>query len=227
MVITSNRDEHISRNANLVPVEEIIGHKRVVYPKDSVAGGTWFSMNENGHVLVLLNGAFKNHRRTPPYSKSRGLIVLQLISEDHPVKALQVLDLDNIEPFTLIILEATHLYEFRWDGAEKLLKNLDSAKPHIWSSATLYDEKAAHMRQGHFNDFVSQENFEQKTILAFHQENHGDFENGFIIDRKNGLKTLSVTQVLKQNGSLTMDHHDLESGSKATIDLMITSAVTA
>jgi hypothetical protein len=34
-----------------------INGKNVIYPKDPKAGGTWYVVDENGTVLVLLNGA--------------------------------------------------------------------------------------------------------------------------------------------------------------------------
>ena len=57
-VITSNRDEHISRPLALQPQEETIGSVKVLFPRDPKAGGTWFALNEKGAVAVLLNGGF-------------------------------------------------------------------------------------------------------------------------------------------------------------------------
>jgi len=60
-IITSNRDEHISRPLALQPQEETIGNVKILFPKDAKAGGTWFALSENGSVAVLLNGGFVNH----------------------------------------------------------------------------------------------------------------------------------------------------------------------
>lgn len=212
VLITSNRDEHISRKAPLVPIQEIVQDTPVIYPKDALAGGTWFAMNTYGMVTVLLNGAFNNHTRKPPYRLSRGLIVLDIISKDAPVAYAQQLSLSGIEPFTLIIFDTAQLLELRWDGSKKHWKSLDMDQGHIWSSWTLYDQAAQNERRQLFEDFLkTNHKFQQESVRSFHQENHGNSENGFVIDRKNGLKTLSVTQAVIGKKELTLDHLDLDS----------------
>ncbi len=211
VIITSNRDEHISRRANLKPKTEILNGIRVLYPKDKTAGGTWFALNEKGSVAVLLNGAFKNHKRTPPYKKSRGQIVLDIISDANPVTKIEEINLRGIEQFTLVLYHESLLYEFRWDGQQKHWKRLNKEERYIWSSWTLYDEEAQFLRDQLFKEFIANtDSPDSKSIVAFHQHNNGDFENGFVIDRKNGLKTLSITQAILTSKSIALDHHDLD-----------------
>lgn len=218
--ITSNRDEHISRKAPLRPEVEVVNGKKVVYPKDKTAGGTWFAMNENGVAAVLLNGAFQNHERILPYRKSRGLIVLEIISNENPVNFLEAIHLHNIEPFTLVLFDQKILWEFRWDGSRKHKMPLDSTKSHIWSSWTLYDTEAQNIRNHYFDNFKSKHRtFDGDGILDFHKENHGDFQNGFVIDRHNGLKTLSVTQVVLDKENCKMNHYDLDANQNETISI--------
>ncbi|MEO0570804.1 MAG: NRDE family protein [Bacteroidota bacterium] len=225
--ITSNRDEHISRKSNLIPTVETLNGKKIFYPKDSGAGGTWFSLNEDGTVIVLLNGAFANHKRQPPYRKSRGLIVLDIISQDNTLKSIRGINLESIEPFTLVVFRNWELWELRWDGTQKHLKQLDSAKAYLWSSWTLYDKGAQTKRNGYFERFiVENEVFDTEKILNFHRENHGDHENGFVIDRQNGLKTLSITQAVLEEQVIVLDHYDLDSGGKESITVPSTSLVT-
>ena len=199
-----------------------------MYPKDKTAGGTWFSMNENGTVIVLLNGASNNHQRTPPYRKSRGLVVLDIISSGNPIDFIRALDLENIEPFTLVVFHTRKLWELRWDGNQKWLKPLDSSLPHIWSSWTLYNEESQTIRNRYFEEFMAQDTYmNAQKVLDFHQDNHGDFENGFVIDRENGLKTLSVTQVISEKDQCVLRHLDLNSGQGETVSLPITSPMTS
>ena len=49
---------------------------------------------------------------------------MDLIKEENIFNALQYIDLQNIEPFTLVIFQEKQLAEFRWDGTEKHLKIL-------------------------------------------------------------------------------------------------------
>ena len=91
-VITSNRDENILRPVAFAPQEEIINGCKIIYPKDPKAGGTWFAINQSGAVAVLLNGAFEKHIPLNNYSKSRGLILLEVISKITPLLYFEKLD---------------------------------------------------------------------------------------------------------------------------------------
>ncbi|GLU42522.1 NRDE family protein [Allomuricauda sp. NBRC 101325] len=207
--ITSNRDEHISRPLAHQPKEETIGTVKVLFPKDPKAGGTWFALNENGAVGVLLNGAFVNHQMGGTYAKSRGLILLDIISSENPLAFLKEIELYRIEPFTLVLFDSS-LVEFRWDGNQKYFRGLDKTQNHIWASATLYSDEIIKHRAQLFEAF--QENtttIQASDVLDFHSNNHNDFENGFIIDRESGLKTFSVTQAILGEDQILMKHLDL------------------
>ncbi|WP_318309747.1 NRDE family protein [Flagellimonas crocea] len=211
-VITSNRDEHISRPMALKPKEWTIGGIKVLFPKDPKAGGSWFALNENGTVAVLLNGGFVNHVPTGNYAKSRGLVLLDVIASERPHLFLQEMDLLRIEPFTLVLF-TDKLLEFRWDGHQKYFRPLNKEKNHIWSSATLYTDKVIAHRRTLFQNFLGvHPNVSPKDIIDFHSNNHEDFENGFIIDRETGLKTFSVTQTVLNGEETMMRHLDLLNG---------------
>lgn len=208
--ITSNRDEHISRPASFQPKEEIINGCRVTYPKDPKAGGTWFAVNAHGAVAVLLNGAFEKHVSVGGYAKSRGLILLDIISAEEPTLFVQDIDLENIEPFTLILFKKGNLLEFRWDGSLKHVKQLDTTKNHIWSSATLYNTDVVKQREALFIKFLTKhELYTAEQIVDFHTNNDEDYENGFIIDRSTGLKTFSITQAIISVNDLVLNHFNL------------------
>lgn len=208
--ITSNRDEHISRPTSFQPKEEVINGCKVTYPKDPKAGGTWFAVNAHGAVAVLLNGAFEKHVSVGGYVKSRGLILLDIISAEEPTLFLQEIDLENIEPFTLVLFEKGNLLEFRWDGSLKHTKELDTAKNHIWSSPTLYNRDVVKQREVLFAKFLAKhELYTAEHIVDFHTSNDDDYENGFIIDRSTGLKTFSVTQAIISTDDLVLDHFNL------------------
>ena len=110
IIITSNRDEKIIRPSAIPPKNYNINGKNVIFPKDPKAGGTWYVVDEKGTVLVLLNGADEKHQVEPLYRKSRGLIVLELISENSPKDFWNKIDLENIEPFTLVLFQENQLF---------------------------------------------------------------------------------------------------------------------
>jgi len=208
-LITSNRDEHISRPLALQPQEETIGSVKVLFPKDPKAGGSWFALNENGSIAVLLNGGFVNHVPTGNYAKSRGLVLLDVIASQQPYELLQEMELGKIEPFTLVLFNGK-LLEFRWDGHQKYYRPLDAGKNHIWSSATLYKDEVIEHRSNLFRQFIdANSKINPQEVIDFHSNNHNDFENGFIIDRDSGLKTFSVTQAVLDDENIVMRHLDL------------------
>lgn len=210
-IITSNRDEKVIRPGAVVPRNYVHNGKNIMYPKDSKAGGTWFAMDENGTVLVLLNGGITKHNPAPPYRKSRGLIVLDIIANDSPKDFWKQIDLNNIEPFTLILYQEKVLYELIWDGFNKRKTKLDETQNHIWSSVTLYPEEIRKERSNWFFDFIKDKNeISALQMLDFHKNTHSDdAQNGLIINRENMMKTLSVTQVVIEQNKGAMKYYDL------------------
>jgi len=193
----------------LEPKEETIGSAKVLFPMDPKAGGSWFALNDNGSVAVLLNGGFVNHAPTGNYARSRGLVLLDVIASQQPYELLQAMELRRIEPFTLVLFNGK-LLEFRWDGHQKYYRPLDASKNHIWSSATLYKDEVIKQRRNLFQKFIDRNSkITPKDVVDFHSNNHDDFENGFIIDRDSGLKTFSVTQAVLDDEEIVMRHLDL------------------
>ena len=47
------------------------------------------------------------------------------------------------------------------------------------------------------------------TVHDFHNYNHGDAENGFIINRQNGIRTFSITQAVVKKDTVSFLHTDL------------------
>lgn len=212
-IITSNRDENALRPAAFVPKEEVINGCRVLYPKDPKAGGTWFAVNQNGTVAVLLNGAFEKHVPKEKYAASRGLVLLNIISHPAPVYYFEKTNLDEIEPFTVIVFEEGKLCEVRWDAVTKHIKKLDPHQNYIWSSATLYSNEAVAKRSFLFEDFITRpDKVTAESILQFHSSNFDDDENGFVINRNNCMVTFSITQAIISPAAIKLAHHDLRAG---------------
>jgi hypothetical protein len=208
-IITSNRDEQEARAA-YKPDSAIINNKKVFFPKDPKAGGTWFAIAEHGAVVVLLNGASGPHIQNPPYRKSRGIILLEIISSDSPIDLWFSIDLENIEPFTLVIFHGGRLFRTRWNGFSKETLELDPKANHIWSSAMLYPEDVIKSREVSFYQFVSsQDVVDGKDMMHFHSapESAGAAQ-GFVIER-DFLKTISITQTIVEGEKIQMHHKDL------------------
>ncbi|MBL7703387.1 MAG: NRDE family protein [Ferruginibacter sp.] len=210
VIITSNRDEHTGRENAAAPAFYQSENKTIIFPKDAKAGGTWFAAADDGTVAVLLNGAFKKHTASPPYRKSRGLILLEIIEAAEPLSFFRILDLDDIEPFTIVLYRLASLHELRWDGSEKHEQALDIYSNYIWSSATLYADEVIAQRKNLFEKFIgSSDKITAQSTYDFHAGNNGDTENGFVINRSTGMKTFSITQAIIQNGRADFLHADL------------------
>lgn len=229
--ITSNRDEHIKRPVAIFPYEHTINGNTITYPQDLQAGGTWFAVSNHGYVAILLNGAFEKHTPNPPYARSRGLVLLDIVSDVEPMQHFIDISLAGIEPFTLILFGHRNLLELRWDGMKKHQRKLDSTDNYIWSSVTLYDAESIQNRSVLFNEFCNQKQaITASSILKFHKSNHGDFVNGFIINRTSGLKTVSVSQLVIDEFGNTMQYEDILNEALASVvisfDKILHSAAT-
>jgi uncharacterized protein with NRDE domain len=210
-ILTHNRDEKVARLSAIEPQKYSINQQNIYFPKDQKAGGTWYAVAENGTVLVLLNGADEKHKLKPSYRKSRGLIVLELISSNSPIEEWSSIDLSNIEPFTVVLFQDEKLYQLRWNEIEKSTLNLDVNQSHIWSSSTLYPKEIRENRVELFQNLMVSNEISAEKIFQFHRyAKNEDSENGLIINRNNEMKTLSITQTVIEKNKVVLLYHDLQ-----------------
>lgn len=166
-------------------------------------------------MIVLLNGAFQKHIRRNDYAMSRGLVLLKVISGEQPEAEFFGMDLTQIEPFTLVLFDGHTLMETRWDGTSKHKKELNTKGNYIWSSVTLYSDDIARKRERLFETFLAHKEWiNENSIIDFHLNNYNDFENGFVIDRENGLQTVSITQAVVNAREIHFSHFDLKNREK-------------
>ncbi|PZX91892.1 hypothetical protein DOS84_18335 [Flavobacterium aquariorum] len=211
IIITSNRDEKIIRPSAIPPKNYTLNGKNIIFPKDSKAGGTWFVVDENGTVLVLLNGADEKHQVQLSYRKSRGQIVLEMISSASPKDFWSEIDLENIEPFTLVLFQDKQLFQLRWNGVEKSTIALETDKNYVWSSSTLYSKVIRERRANWFYTFLdANPEITEEKMLYFHRYTEVDNNNhGLVINRNDELKTLSITQSVIEKNKVMIRHLDL------------------
>ena len=218
--LTSNRDESKERSTAIYPEVYQLSSGRILFPKDADAGGTWIALHENGNAIVFLNGAITKHEHLPPYRKSRGLILLELIDSELPFETFQKLDLDNIEPFTAIVWENRRLFECRWDGVEKHVACPDPSRPHIWSSVTLYNPEIIAKREGWFKEWLQKIPFPtQEDIIRFHQfTGDGDSRNDLRMNRNGETFTVSITSLKLENLRSVIQYLDLKNDRKSVAE---------
>jgi len=224
-ILTSSRDVPFSREKSLVPKKYVEDGITLFYPKDGKAGGTWIGTSSKERLICLLNGGFKNHDQKEFYAKSRGLIVKELLKTDDLAKAYEQIELDYVEPFTLVIVEwnlsakpisrksdkasdELILTEFVWDGKSKFLKKIPQ-EPQIWSSSTLYTGVMKDMRRDWFNEWRNKHEFNKINILNFHYKAGIGDEKIDILMKRPAVGTVSITQVSNINKSIKIDYKEI------------------
>lgn len=210
-ILTSNRDEKKERQADF-PKTYPSKTGTVTFPKDALAGGTWFAVSET-KMICLLNGAFEKHQPKPPYRHSRGKVVLDAFDCLNFEHFRSTYNYHNIEPHTLVMIDfeaEIELVEMRWDGLKKHIKPLDSRTAHIWSSCTLYAPEIISEREKWFADFVSSNRYEMEQIKNFHKTGgSGDPKNDLLMKRTAELKTISITSFEFRGGQSQFVHENL------------------
>lgn len=211
-ILTSNRDEQSVRKT-IPPKKYFEEEVSLVYPKDKIAGGTWIGISDKKRLICVLNGAFKKHQRAENYTKSRGVIAKELLKTTQLIDAVEALQLEGVEPFTMILIDWStelKLYEFVWDNSEKHLSNLPLV-PKIWASSTLYSSKVKMWRKEWFNEFLTKKDFSQKAVLNFHHLEKGGKKQAILMKRSY-VETVSITSIKKQDSKVYFYYEDVVNG---------------
>jgi len=205
----SLRDESPLRPRASMPTIYKKGDVFILSPIDAMAGGTWLGITASGNVIILLNGGFEKHDRKISYRKSRGLIVADILASNLPVENWNLMDMNGVEPYTLVIWNDGNLFQLVWDGEHKHSELLRSDHPFIWSSATLYDNSARSYRSELFQKWIGMDEPVSSLSLFNFFKSFADNENGFLMNRNDQTKTLSYTFIELQIGdSAEMKYHD-------------------
>jgi hypothetical protein len=219
-IITSNRDETPSRNAIKLGSQERDTQK-ILYPVDPGAGGSWFAVSSEGRIACLLNGAFHPFVPGPKYSHSRGRVLLRAVASADA--DFDMTELAKTAPFTLVISDARTLHEHIWDGEALHFREMDIHTPAFWSSVTLYPEDVRQWRRSMFDHWLAETQVQsQDGIMQFHRYGgKEDTWNGFVMNRDERVRTLSITSANRSRGFIHVRHDDLLSGDSIEKELHI------
>ena len=221
--LTQNRDVEPDRFATEI-VDKIVSDHRVIYPKDPVAGGTWMTMSDRDLVLCVMNGAFVTHAMGGQYRRSRGLVALDMHTFSSAEAFFTGIDLKHIEPFTMVAYENGSLFEFRWDGSNKFLQQMDITEPHIWASSTLYTAHWQRRRQFWFNQWLTEQGqITRENVLDFHlHAGDGNPLQDLVMNRSDLVCTVSVCSVERTKQAYDMHFMSLMSEVRGQALLPIT-----
>lgn len=210
-ILTSNRDESPDRGITEVASLKI-SDTQVYFPKDPIAGGSWFAFSEDGDVACLLNGAFVPYDRSQKFGLSRGLVLLdsfKYAKVDHFAKEY---DFSAAAPFTLLLIRDAVIHELIWDGSTLHRTNFASDTEHFWSSVTLYPENVRKQRRNLFDEWLNHHPmYSPDDIRAFHRYGGtGDGVNDFVMNRNDIVKTLSISSVCLKDNQYVFNHVNLD-----------------
>lgn len=218
-ILTSNRDEQRLRETLHPEIYEEDGVE-MLYPKDKVAGGTWIGASSQKRLVCVLNGGFIKHKRKEIYSKSRGLIAMELLKENAFLPYLENLDLLGVEPFTMIIVDWNNdnlnLVEVVWDENQKHIAKHKN-EPKIWSSSTLYTDEIKKLRNTWFQQWLCENEFTSEAILKFHHMETDDKEQSILMKRIH-VETVSITSVKKIENTLELIYEDVVHSTKTSVN---------
>lgn len=211
--ISSNRDESPYRAAYQVQ-EESTESDKIFYPADT-KGGSWIIASFSKRSICLLNGAFSNHKYKGNYKYSRGILMKQFFDYKDAPDFIENISLHGIEPFTMIIRDDKLLFELRWDEYIKHIKTLDTSESYVWSSCTLYNDEAVERRSEWFNDKLKKLDLvSAESIIDIHKTGgKNDRSNGFLMNREDRVRTISISQISSVNLQYKLTHIPLEDES--------------
>ncbi|QQR86957.1 MAG: NRDE family protein [Flavobacteriales bacterium] len=209
-VITSNRDEAVERHGG-PPMLRQVGAVTVLAPTDGATGTTWIAAASNGRQAVLLNGSDAIMHFAAVPARSRGMILLEALTNSGPHWAPDERQLVGVHPFTLLCSAEDGLWMLQWSGTARTLVELDPLQPIIRSSTTLYEESVRAERQRRFDVLCAEGVPAPAELWAFHGTPHlDDVEQAFVMRRGSSLRTVSVTQIIVGvEGNASMLYQDL------------------
>ncbi|WAC14680.1 NRDE family protein [Dyadobacter pollutisoli] len=209
-ILTSSRDEKLTRPVAKLSEPILIHGQEVTFPSDPQGNGTWIA-SSNARTVCLLNGAFTAHTPAPPYRHSRGLVVLNAFDYFTVQSFIANYDFGGLEPFTLLLVEKETLVVLRWNGRQLFVVEKDPAVPHIWSSATLYEPEMIVKREKWFSEWLdSLKEISLDGIREFHKRaGEDDPENAIRMRRGDVFATVSLTSVIRSGTQMEMIYEDL------------------
>lgn len=209
-ILTQNRDEDIKRAIATPPIERKINRAKHLFPIDPQGGGTWIGISETGRFASLLNGGNEDYNYNPPYRHSRGKVILDYFSFPDFNAFYNEYNFNELEPFTLLIIEADVMCELIINMSNISLNELDRKKPCIFSSSSLYTDTSIEERRLNFFEwYYKSQNISQEDALNFHHQ--------FLFEKEKDkskilgdfiLNTVSITSIYKTSNMAEIQYTD-------------------
>jgi transport and Golgi organization protein 2 len=168
LVVAANRDEAYDRPAS-PPEVGSVGGRRVLFPRDLQAGGTWEGMSESGLVVVITNrpdGTFD------PGRPSRGLLCREALGQPDAVAVSRFLESEvgrqRYNSFNLFYADQRSAYVSSWNGTLRTVE-LEPGT-HVLSN----DHPLGSLRLPELGSLPRQSSGELRAALVKLQGSHED-----------------------------------------------------
>jgi hypothetical protein len=175
------------------------GEVRFLAPRDTEAGGTWIAVTERGLCLALLNGQVASPIAAERPYRSRGDLILDLLSvagADHAMTRLSDLDLPAVRPFRLLAIDRCGPVRMaRWEeGVLEIAPRLESAPP-LTSSSFATEEVCGHRIRLYHESFPDGTEPTDAKLLAYHSSHLPERGARSVCMHRKDAGTLSLTWV--------------------------------
>ena len=121
-------------------------------------------------------------------------------------------ELEQTAPFVLIAIESDtviKLVKYQWDGLTFKQEELNSRKPHLWLSSSLYDPEKHHIFQTLFDKEKSELNI-FKNNLSFHKGLAQPLNSSVYMEKEQNIQTVSITTFIKKESGSKLKYLDLK-----------------
>jgi hypothetical protein len=142
-LLATNRDESPKRGEALPPAVRTRAGRQLLAPTDTDAGGTWIAADGDGRTLCVLNGDRPPAVPVPEAPLSRGVLLIELMTDPTPDSVEKVLRArltvlrEPVKAFKLLVVEpgpAARCVRLQWDGATLVRDETTEATAYTSSS---------------------------------------------------------------------------------------------
>jgi hypothetical protein len=199
-----NRDEKLTRGKAAPPRHAVRDGVHFLAPVDADFGGTWIATNEFGLSLCLLNGM------PGPWSRSRGLLVLDLISLPSIVAVLDRvgnMDLTPFAPFTLAGVEPQNpAAVVEWNGERVAISSPDES--HFMLTSSSFDSGRVREKRLQAYSKVTSLGCTPELLVHFHKSHGGTPSAYSICMHRPDAETVSFSWVRASSDGIEFTYYD-------------------
>ncbi|MDA1260305.1 MAG: NRDE family protein [Planctomycetota bacterium] len=204
-----NRDELKTREVERPPEIYERDGVRFLAPRDSKDDGSWIGVNDRGLAVALLNRYVPNAGPPREAFRSRGLLVMDLLTALHRAEVgerLAETDLQRYKPFSLFAADpAGRARLFEWTGWH--VEETDDPDAMMPLASSSFDQTLARVhRRGVYADLIKEYGTppDEEALLAFHRSHAGGPGPFSVCMHRPDADTRSFTRVRVGVGGVTL-----------------------